>query len=195
MKKTVPLLGIFAALLFVVLVGELIYLFAIKEKGAPVGKTVEMGTAPKKLSNIYAKRTPEEVEKIMKSFSEKSRALNPVIESGAAKELILTETYKTTITKIGQTSTERTLTDGKIAHFDFTLAFATMSEKGKKEYGYVFTKEEVKRISAFQAQGDEELPVDLSTIAVGDYVSITMQTDMLANPSQSLISLKIVKLL
>lgn len=194
MEKRNKILIVAASLLFLVLAGEIYYLFFIKPANSPQ-KTVDTTASQKQLNNLYVKRSDSEVKEIMENYSITADSMKPLIKSGVAKEILLTHVYKTVITKIGPISIDKKYSDGRKLHLDYELSFATMAESGKKEYSLLFTKKELERIHAFNSVGDERVETTLSSIQVGDYVSIIVQVNLLENSSNSLVNLEIVKLL
>lgn len=183
-----------ASLLFIVLAGEIYYLFFVKPANTPQ-KTLEMAAAQKKMSNLYAKRSDAELQDIMQNYSRSADAMKPLIKSGVAKEVILTHVYKTVITKIGPINVDKKFSDGRSLHLDYVVSFATMAESGQKEYTIYLTKKELGRMSAYRSVGEDRVEASLDSIQEGDYVSIVLQVNILEDPSNSLVSLEIVKLL
>ncbi len=182
--------------LFVVLLGEIYFLFFKRESQIPeqIDKKSVAQLKDKDSDRTYQKRPASEVKWTLDFFSELAQELKPVMESGVLQTLELTETYKTTITEIGSSTLEDTLPDGKKVTYIFALSFATMSKEGKKEVEYVFTKQELERVSTFITVKEEEVPIDIDSLKKGDVVAITIVSDMFATPVDNLISMKIVKL-
>lgn len=182
--------------LFVVLLGEIYFLFFKKEAQIPEQPDKKSATQTKGKGSdpTYQKRPAAEVKYALDFFSELAKELKPVMESGVLQTLELTETYKTTITGIGNSILEDALPDGTKVTYVFTLSFATLSKEGEKEVEYEFTKQELERVNAFKMVNEEEVPTDIDSLKKGDSVDITIVSDMFAAPVDNLISMKIVKL-
>lgn len=180
--------------LFVVLLGEIYFLFFKKESQMSEQPDKKSATQIKNSDTTYQKRPAAEVKYALDFFSELAKELKPVMESGVLQTLELTETYKTTITGIGNSILEDALPDGTKVTYVFTLSFATLSKEGEKEVEYEFTKQELERVNAFKMVNEEEVPTDVASLKKGDSVDITIVSDMFATPVDNLISMKIVKL-
>ena len=181
-------------ILFVILCGEVYYLFFY----SPIQNKESLNQIPTKqikIDNLYQKRDDAEVERVVKIFAEKAKVLKPLIKSGVSKELVFTETNKTVITKIENGEVDKVMGNGKTVSFALELSFASIAESGSKNFTYLFSAGELDRIYAFKQIGEQEIPIDLDELRVGDFVSTTMSTDIYAPELETLVSFKIVKLL
>lgn len=180
--------------LFGVLSFQLYFLF-VKQSPKTPQRLVEDTATQNNLNNLYVKMPEKTVQVITDGINQKAESLKPLLRSGVLKQLEMTENYKSIIIKNGKTSTERTIIDGSSVKADYLISFATMSEDGKKDFGYLFSERDLERIEAYRLQGEEEIEISLEQIQPGDFVSITMVTSLTTHPEDSLISFKIVKLL
>lgn len=198
-EKTNTLLIMFVVVLAVILSAEMYYLFIYKKQQNidSTTKVVEDSLTTKKppISNLYKKIPEAEVNKVYDNIPSRIEISKTAYKNGVLSELILTERYKSIIIDIGKTQTTREFTDGKERKFDFIMKFSNMAEEGKKDMSLLLTDKEVKRISTYKTLEDEEVEIDLSEFNAGDLVEITIETSLLANPSDSLKSMKLVKLL
>lgn len=194
MDKKQALFGALIVLLFGILVFEL-YVIFVKKPSTSSQSTVEKSVTNNSLSNLYTKVPESQVQNIMKGFVRQVESLKPVLRSGVLKELEVTEVYKSVIIQNGRTNTERELVDGTAVKANYLISFASMSEEGKKEHGYLFSDKDLTLIEAYAMQGEEEIEISLDQIRPGDFVSISMTTNVLLRPEDSLVRLKIVKLL
>ncbi len=198
-EKTNTLLIAFVVVLAVILSAEMYYLFVYKKQQSMdnTTKLVEGALITKKppVSNLYKKIPEVDVNRVYDNIPSKIEASKIAYKNGVLSEMILTERYKSIITNIGETQTTRELADGTEKKFDFIIQFSNMAEEGKKEMGMLLTNEELKRVSFYKMQNDEEVITELAEIKAGDLATVTIETSLLANPVDSLVSMKIVKLL
>lgn len=188
------LLLVFILLLFGVLLFELYFIFG-KKVSTTSNKITEQTILNNNLSNLYTKTPETQVQNIMQGFTRQVESLKPLLRSGVLKELEVTETYKSVVVQNGRTNTERKLVDGSVMKANYLFSFATMAEDGKKDHGYLFSDNDLKLIESYMMQGEEEIKIPLEQIRPGDFVSISMTTNVLLRPEDSLVRLKIVKLL
>ncbi|MFZ2206230.1 MAG: hypothetical protein WA061_04270 [Microgenomates group bacterium] len=193
------LLIAFVVILASILTAEIYYLFVYKkqQKVDNATKLIENTLTAKKppVSNLYKKVPEIDVNRVYDNIPDKIEATRTAYKNGVLSELVLTERYKSILTNIGETQTTRELADGTEKKFDFIIQFSNMAEEGKKEMGVLLTKEELKRVTFYKMQNDEEVLTDSSDIKAGDLAFITIETSLLSSPSDSLVSMKIVKLL
>lgn len=194
MNKRQILLGVLIVALLGILIFEL-YIIFIKKPANTAQNQVEQTVLNKDLSNLYTKVPEKQVQNIMQGFTRQVESLKPLLRSGVLKELEVTEVYKSIIVHNGKTNTERKLVDGTVAKANYLISFASMAEDGRKEHGYLFTDKDLALIQAYTLQGEEEIEIPLEQILPGDFVSISMTTNVLLRPEDSLVRLKIVKLL
>lgn len=196
--KTNTLLVIGICVLFLILSGEIYYLFFYQKKDLAVS-TVNKQTKNKASANpskeLWLKQTDTATESQFKEIHRRVDRVKPLFQSGVLKELLATEVYKSIVEEIGSKAESEKNVQGAVIDYAYVLSLSTFSEKGEKAFRYTFTNEELPRISAFKSQGDEEIPIDLDEIQKGDFVSVTITYDHLLSPQDNLISLKIVKLL
>ncbi len=192
-KKNVFFL-VLVVILFGILIFELYIIFGKKQSTSPKEIT-EQSVVENNLSNLYTKVPETQVQNIMRGYTRQVESLKPLLRSGVLKELKVTEVYKSVIIQNGRTNTERKLVDGTTVKANYLISFASMSEEGKKEHGYLFSDKDLNLIETYVMQGEEEIEISLDQIEPGDFVSISMTTNVLLRPENSLVRLKIVKLL
>lgn len=198
MKKEIrkPLF-IISLILFVVLVSELLFLFVYKKNQQDAEKkknAVAAGTI-NGLAGLYKPASDNEVKMIFGSINEYLDTIKPLYKTGVLKELLVTETYKSVITKIGKVDVTRKGYDGKMYKYVFEIHISNLESKEKKEYGYLFGPEEIEKIEVYQAMGNEEVEMSLEELEVGDFVSITTTMNFFMPPENNVDSVKIVRLL
>lgn len=198
MKKEIqkPLL-ITSVVLFVVLVAELLFLFVHKRNQEDTEKKKNAATAAtvNGLAGLYKPATDEDVKLIFNSIDAYLKTIRPMYKTGVLKELLVTETYKSVITKIGKTNTTTKGLNGKTYKFAYEIHISNLESKEKKEHLYLLGQEELDKIEVYQAIGNEEVEIALDDLKVGDFVSITSTINFFTNPENNIDLMKIVKLL
>jgi len=198
MKKEIqkPLL-IVSVILFVVLVAELLFLFVYKRNQEDTEKKKNASAAAtiNGLAGLYKPATDDEVKLIFDSIDSYLKTIKPMYKTGVLKELLVTETYKSVITKIGKTDKTTKGLNGKIYKFAYEIHISNLESKEKKEHMYLLGQEELEKIEVYQAIGNEEVEIALDDLKVGDFVSITSTINFFANPENNIDLMKIVKLL
>lgn len=198
MKKEIqkPLL-IVSVILFIVLVAELLFLFVYKrnQEDTEKKKNATATATINGLAGLYKPATDEEVKFIFTSIDAYLNTIKPMYKTGVLKELLVTETYKSVITKIGKTDTTVKGLNGKTYKFAYEIHISNLESKEKKEHMSFLGQEELEKIEVYQAIGNEEVEITLDDLKVGDFVSITSTTNFFANPENNIDLMKIVKLL
>lgn len=198
MKKEIqkPLL-IISVILFIVLIAELLFLFVYKrnQEDTERKKNATATATINGLAGLYKPATDEEVKLIFTSIDAYLNTIKPMYKTGVLKELLVTETYKSVITKIGKTDTTVKGLNGKTYKFAYEIHISNLESKEKKEHMYFLGQEELEKIEVYQAIGNEEVEITLDDLKVGDFVSITSTINFFANPENNIDLMKIVKLL
>lgn len=194
--KTNALLIAFVVVLALVLAAEIFYLFGYKKQTPPTTPVAENAIKEKvpTISNLYKKIPEKEANEVYDRIHDKIDATLAAYKNGVLTELIFTETYKSVVVNIGKTDTTR-IFNNKEQKFDFIFQFSTMADEGKKEMGFLLTKEELKKVKAFKVQENEAIPINIEEIKTGDFVMVTIETDLFGNPSNNMVSMEIQKLL
>lgn len=195
-EKTNTMLIIFVAVLALVLSMEVFYLFFYKKQTppAPVIENLTVNKAPK-ISNLYKKIPDNDVTLIFDQIQSRVDSNKIPLKNGVLTELILTEVYKSVITNVEKVDVTRTLPNNKQLKFDYEFQFSNMAEEGKKEMGFLFTNKELAKVQVFEAQEGELTPIDISGLKAGDFVRVVIETNLLANSNDNIISFTIQKLL
>jgi len=195
-EKTNIFLIMFVVVLALVLCGEIFYLFFYKKQTPPISvvDNSAVNEIPK-ISKLYKKIPDSEVALIYESIQQKIDSTKVPLKNGVVSEMILTEVYKSVITNIGKVDVTRTLLNNKEQKFDFLFQFSNMAEEGKKDFGFLFTNKELAKVQAFEEREGELVPIDLSKLQTGDFVRVVIETNILGNPTDNIISFTIQKLL
>lgn len=198
MKKELqkPLL-IVSLVLFVVLIAELLFLFVYKKNQQNTEKRINAQSAAtiNGLAGLYKPASDEDIKVIFGSIDAYMNTIKPLYKTGVLKELLITETYKSVVTKIGKVNITTKSIDGKQYKYVYEIHISNLENKEKKEHMYLLGVEELERIEVYQAMGNEEVEIELDDIKVGDFVSITSTINFFENPENNLDAMKIVKLL
>lgn len=198
MKKQIQLpLLIISIVLFIVLVAELLFLFVYKKNQQETEKKIAATSSEtiNGLAGLYKPATDEDIKTIFGSIDIYLDTIKPLYKTGVLKELLITETYKSVVTKIGKVDVARKGSNGKTYKFVYEIHLSNLENKEKKEHTYLLGQEEIDKIEVYQAMGNEEVEMELSDIKAGDFVSITSTINFFTNPENNLDSMKIVKLL
>lgn len=198
MKKQMqmPLL-IISIILFVVLVAELLFLFVFKKNKQDAEDKIKTASveAVNGLEGLYKPATDDGVKLVFGYIDTYMDTVKPLYKTGVLKELLITETYKSVVTKIEKTNKTIKGMDGKTLKFVYEIRISNLDSKEKKEHGYLLGQEEIERIEVYKAMGKEEIEISLDDIKVGDFISITSTINFLTSPDNNINSMKIVKLL
>lgn len=198
MKKQIqmPLL-IISVVLFVILVAELLFLFVFKKNKQDAEDKIKAASveAVNGLEGLYKPATDDGVKLVFESIDTHMNTVKPLYKTGVLKELLITETYKSVVTKIEKTNKTIKGVDGKTLRFIYDIRISNLDSKEKKERGYLLGQEEIERIEVYKAMGKEEIEISLDDIKVGDFISITSTINFLTSPDNNINSMKIVKLL
>lgn len=191
-----PLL-IVSIVLFVILIAELLFLFVFKKNKQDAEDKIKATSVEtvNGLEGLYKPASDEGVKQVFNSIDVYMDTIKPLYKTGVLKELLITETYKSVVTKIGKTNVTRKGSDGQPHKYVFQIHISNLDNKEKKEHTYLFGQEEMERIEVFQAMGKEEIEISLEEIEAGDFISITSTINFLTSPDNNINSMKIVKLL
>lgn len=191
-----PLL-IISLVLFVVLVAELLFLFVYKKNQQDTEKKKSAASTAtiNGLAGLYKPASDEDIKVIFGSIDVYMDTIKPLYKTGVLKELLITETYKSVVTKIGKVDVARKDSNGKLYKFVYEIHISNLENKEMKERTYLLGQEEIEKIEVYQAMGNEEVEIELDDIKAGDFVSITSTINFFTNPENNLDAMKIVKLL
>ncbi|MFZ2025933.1 MAG: hypothetical protein WAV30_01460 [Microgenomates group bacterium] len=198
MKKQIQLpLLIISIVLFFVLVAELLFLFVYKKNQQDSEKKINETSAAtiNGLAGLYKPASDEDAKVIFGSINVYMDTIKPLYKTGVLKELLITETYKSVVTKIGKIDVARKDSNGKMYKFVYEIHISNLENKEMKERSYLLGQEEIEKIEVYQAMGNEEVEIALADIKAGDFVSITSTINFFTNPENNLDAMKIVKLL
>lgn len=193
--KTQKIMIVLSVVLFVLLVGELLFLFFYKQSSNVMEKKSDSTAKVVGTSGLYIKATDEDTKKVFDGIDSYMNGIKPLYKTGVLKELSVNETFKSVITNIGRVNVARKTANGTEYKYTFTLSISNPESTERKELRYLFTENELERIEVFQAIGNEGVEIPLEDLEVGDFVTINTVMNFLDNTSNSLISMKIVKLL